>query len=86
MIDSNLQKYIAFVITVELGSFSGAAEALNYSQSGISRMIADIEKESHLTLMERDRIGIRLTSDGLLPYAPVSFAVNSGAFRSRWMI
>ena len=51
-------------------------------------MIADIEKESHLTLMERDRIRIRLTSDGLrlLPYAPASFAVNSGAFRSRWMI
>ncbi|MEI3502482.1 MAG: hypothetical protein V8Q42_02040 [Anaerovoracaceae bacterium] len=33
-------------------------------------------------------LGIRLTSDGLrlLPYAPASFAVNSGAFRSRWMI
>ena len=74
--------------TVELGSFSGAVEALNYLQSGISRMIADIEKDYHLPLMERDRIGIRLTSDGLrlLPYAPASFAVNSGAFRSRWMI
>ena len=70
MTDTNLQKYMAFVTTVELGSFSRAAEALNYSQSGISRMIADIEKETHLTLLERDRTGIRLTSDGLrlLPY------------------
>ena len=71
MIDANMQKYIAFVTTVELGSFSKAAEALDYSQSGISRMISDLERECHLTLMERDRTGIRLTSDGvrLLPYA-----------------
>ncbi|WP_297041405.1 LysR family transcriptional regulator [uncultured Dialister sp.] len=71
MIDGNLQKYMAFVKTVELGSFSRAAEALDYSQSGISRMIHDLEKEWGLTLLERDRTGVRLTSDGLrlLPYA-----------------
>ncbi len=43
--DTNLQKYFAYVKTVELGSFSKAAEALNYSQSGVSRMIADLETE-----------------------------------------
>lgn len=71
MIDGNLQKYMAFVKTVELGSFSRAAEALDYSQSGISRMIHDLEKEWNLILLERDRNGVRLTSDGLrlLPYA-----------------
>lgn len=71
MIDGNLQKYMAFVKTVELGSFSRAAEALDYSQSGISRMIHDLEKEWNLILLERDRTGVRLTSDGLrlLPYA-----------------
>ena len=71
MMDANLQKYMSFVKTVELGSFSKAAEALHYSQSGISRMIADLEKEWQLVLLERDRTGVRLTSDGLrlLPYA-----------------
>ena len=37
--DMNLQKYLAFAKTVECGSFTKAAELLNYSQSGISRMI-----------------------------------------------
>lgn len=71
MNDANIQKYLSFVKTVELGSFSKAAEALNYSQSGISRMIGDLEREWEITLLERDRNGVRLTSDGLrmLPFA-----------------
>lgn len=63
--DMNIQKYMAFVKTVELGSFTKAAEVLNYSQSGISRMINDLEKEWNITLLERNRAGLRLTSDGL---------------------
>jgi len=69
--DVNIQKYMAFIKTVEYGSFTKAADALSYSQSGISRMIHDLEKEWKLSLLERDRSGVRLTSDGLklLPYA-----------------
>lgn len=69
--DSNLVKYMAFIRTVECGSFTKAAEQLNYSQSGISRMINDLETEWHVKLLERSRAGVRLTSDGLtlLPYA-----------------
>lgn len=69
--DTNIQKYQAFVETVESGSFTKAAEKLNYTQSGISRMIADLEKEWNITLLERKKSGLRLTSDGLslLPYA-----------------
>ncbi len=67
----NIQKYLAFVKTVECGSFTKAAEILNYSQSGISRMIGDLENEWGILLLERDRGGVRLTSDGLalLPMA-----------------
>lgn len=67
----NIQKYQAFVKTVEYGSFTKAAEKLNYSQSGISRMINDLEQEWKVTLLERGKTGIKLTSDGtkLLPYA-----------------
>lgn len=62
---------MAFIKAVEYGSFTKAAEALAYSQSGISRMIGDLEKEWKVSLLERDRAGVRLTSDGikLLPYA-----------------
>lgn len=69
--DANLQKYLAFVKAVEYKSFTKAALALNYSQSGISRMISDLEKEWDMILLERKRSGIHLTSDGLelLPYA-----------------
>lgn len=65
----NIQKYRAFVKAVELGSFTKAAETLDYSQSGISRMINDLEKEWGVFLLERGRTGINLTSDGfkLLP-------------------
>ena len=69
--DMNIQKYMSFVKTVEYGSFSRAAEILNYSQSGVSRMIADLEKEWKVVLLERGKGGVKLTSDGLklLPYA-----------------
>lgn len=69
--DMNILKYLAFIRTVEYGSFTKAAEVLNYSQSGISRMINDLEKEWKITLLERNRSGVKLTSDGsrLLPFA-----------------
>ena len=69
-VDMNIQKYAAFLKTVEYGSFTKAAEVLSYSQSGISRMIADLEKEWEVSLLKRGRGGVRLTSDGitLLPY------------------
>ena len=69
--DTNVQKYQAFVTTVACGSFTQAARQLHYSQSGISRMIHDLEEEWQVTLLERGRAGVRLTSEGtaLLPWA-----------------
>jgi DNA-binding transcriptional LysR family regulator len=61
----NIQKYMAFVKVAEFGSFTKAAEALDYTQSGISRMINDLETEWGVSLFERGRAGINLTSDGL---------------------
>lgn len=69
--DTNIQEYLSFVKTVEYGSFTKATEILNYSQSGISRMIGDLEKDWKVVLLERGKDGVKLTSDGLtlLPYA-----------------
>nr|WP_319396454.1 LysR family transcriptional regulator [uncultured Desulfobacter sp.] len=56
---------MAFIKTVECGSFTKAAVALNYTQSGISRMIKDLEMDWGVCLLERNRSGVSLTSDGL---------------------
>ena len=61
----NILKYMAFVKTIEYGSLTKAAEALNYTQSGISRMIKDLETEWGISLLERGRSGVSLTSDGI---------------------
>ncbi len=63
-------KYYAFVSAVETGSFTKAAEKLGYTQSGISHLIASLEEELDLTLLIRNKNGIRLTPEGeqLLPY------------------
>ena len=67
--ENPLLKYLAFVKAVERGSFTRAAEELNYSQSSVSKMIADLEGEWGMTLLERSKKGVRLTSAGeqLLP-------------------
>lgn len=62
--DNNIQKYRAFVQTVETGSFTKAARDLNYAQSSVSKMIADLEKEWNVILLERNRKGVHLTSAG----------------------
>lgn len=69
--DQNLQKYQAFVTSVDCGSFTKAADILGYAQSSVSKMIADLETEWKVILLERSRAGIQLTSDGMamLPYA-----------------
>lgn len=69
--DNNLLKYQAFITTVDYGSFTKAAYILGYAQSSVSKMIADLEKEWNIVLLERSRAGVQPTSEGLamLPYA-----------------
>lgn len=62
--ENPLLKYLAFVRTVEKGSFTAAAEAMNYAQSSVSKMIADLEKEWGMTLLERRKNGVCLTPSG----------------------
>ncbi len=68
--DNPLLKYLAFVKTVERGSFTRAAQELDYAQSSISKMVADLETEWGMTLLERSKRGVRLTSAGeqVLPF------------------
>ena len=68
--DNPLLKYLAFVKTVETGSFTRAAQALDYAQSSISKMVADLETEWGMTLLERSKSGVCLTSAGeqIMPF------------------
>jgi DNA-binding transcriptional LysR family regulator len=45
-------------------SFSAAADALSYSQSSVSQAVATLEAEMGVTLIERDRRGLRPTPAG----------------------
>jgi molybdate transport repressor ModE-like protein len=46
------------------GSFSGAAEALTFTQSAISQHVAALEREAGASLVERGARGVRLTDAG----------------------
>lgn len=65
-----MNRYIALQKIVEYGSFSKAGESLGYSQSAISQMIASLENELSIKLLNRNRNGVSLTMEGeeLYPY------------------
>ena len=65
----SVSKYQMFLKTVECGSFSRAAEELNFTQSGVSHAVQALEDELGITLLSRNRGGVVLTADGraLLP-------------------
>ena len=65
----SITKYQIFLKTAACGSFSKAAEAMNFTQSGISHAINSLEAELGVTLLSRNRGGVVLTADGraLLP-------------------
>lgn len=65
----NVSKYQVFLKAVECGSFSKAAEVLNFTQPGVSHAVQALEDELGVTLLSRHRGGVTLTADGrsLLP-------------------
>lgn len=65
-----MNRYLALQKIVELGSFSKAAEAMGYTQSSMSQMIASLEDELSIKLLNRYRTGAKLTLEGaeLYPY------------------
>src|SRR5918999_612643 len=52
------------------GSFSAAAEALNFTQSAVSQHVAALERETDTQLVERLPRGVRLTEAGAGLVAP----------------
>src|ERR1700737_4200408 len=77
----NLGRLRVLAEVVAHGSFSGAAEALSYTQSAVSQSVARLEAETGATLIVRDRRGVRPTAAGatLVEHAETIFAQVSAA-------
>ena len=58
------KKLEALVVSVELGSFTRAAEQLGYTQSGLTHMMNSLEKDIGFTVLVRGRSGVQLTPAG----------------------
>ena len=54
----------AFITSAKTGSFSRAAEELNYTTSGVSQLVSALEEELKVPLLHRSRRGVTLTVDG----------------------
>ncbi len=69
--NGQLIRYRAFQEVARTNSFTEAAAALGYSQSAVSRLVSELEREWGVQLFERSRAGVSLTNEGaqLLPAA-----------------
>lgn len=67
--DFHSRKLEVLLMTVEMGSFTRAAEVIGYTQSGLTHMMDSLERELNVKLLERGHNGVRLTKAGkeLLP-------------------
>jgi DNA-binding transcriptional LysR family regulator len=77
----DLRQLRALQAVAEAGSFSGAADALNYTQPAVSKSIATLERELGAVLVERECRPVRLTDAGaaLVRHADEVFARLSSA-------
>ena len=58
-----LDRYRALICAIETGSLSAAADKLQYTPSGISRMIVSLEEEHGFHLLLREHRGVRPTAE-----------------------
>ncbi|MCO0832010.1 LysR family transcriptional regulator [Fructobacillus sp. W13] len=65
-----MNRLLVLETIIQLKSFTKAAEALGYTQSSVSQMMAALEKEFGIQILKRSRNGVSLTAEGeeLYPY------------------
>src|SRR5688572_21891662 len=68
---SDVQRLRAFALVVDLGSISGAASTLGYTQSAVSQQLAALEREVGTALVDRSQRPLRATHAGTLLRPPV---------------
>ena len=67
----------AFLLAVEYGSFSKAAEELSYTPSALSHIADAIELEVGLKILKRTYSGISLTEDGKIIYKKLKEIIDA---------
>lgn len=74
----NINKYRLMIKAIELGNLTKAASELGYTQSGASHQIKSVEEELGIKILQRDRSGTKLTTEGrlLLPISARLFHVK----------
>src|ERR687895_1857872 len=78
---SDVQRLRAFVLVLDLGSVSGAAAVLGYTQSAVSQQLAALEREVGSALVDRSQRPLHATRAGevLRPHAERVLAAVGGA-------
>lgn len=76
MVNPNLNRYEIFLKVVESGNITRAAEALGYTQSGVSHAVAALEREAGFRLFIRASDGVTPTEDCLRILSPIQRLVN----------
>ncbi len=71
-----LARYEIFVKAVELENLTRAAEALGYTQAGVSHVVKSLEEEWGVPLLQRGKNGVRLTSEGEQILKPMREVLN----------
>ncbi len=59
-----LKEYQAFILSVEKGSISKAAEEMGATQSALTHLILNLEKQLGFSVMKRNKSGVTLTKEG----------------------
>ena len=76
-INCEYNKYKTFILVVELGSLTRAAEATGITQSAVSHIINSMEREFGFSLLRRGKSGAALTADEIAGEAEFfSFGTN----------
>ncbi|MFR6331705.1 MAG: LysR family transcriptional regulator [Eisenbergiella sp.] len=77
----NINKYRLLIKAIELGNLTKAAQELGYTQSGASHQIKSVEEELGIKILQRDRSGTKLTTEGnasaLYPARPFHVRIKS---------
>ena len=71
-----LKEYQAFILSVENGSISKAAQKVGATQSAFTHLIINMEKELGFSVMKRNKGGITLTEEGKRIYQTVKDIVE----------
>ncbi|TMT00002.1 LysR family transcriptional regulator [Apilactobacillus kunkeei] len=71
-----MNRFIVLEAVLQNKSFTKAAEQLGYTQSSVSQMMSNLEKEFNMHILKRSRSGVELTPDGEKLYPHIRQALR----------